>query len=146
MGQPDIESALMAKFSTLGFTYVAYPNGPVEEIPATSMNFALSILYANADPAAIGASSADRYDGIFRVTIRVPLSQANANPVWLNAAYTAINTIMAAYKKGTSIGYPTAAPTTYVHCQVPKMTHIGSGVDKSWYSIVISIPWWSDIS
>lgn len=143
MGRLEIEGALHAKFATLGYTYVSYPNGPVVD-PGLNINFSLFTVYGDSEAAGIGNNAPDRHKGFFQVTIRGPLVDATGNPTGTYAIMAAADAVALAFKKGTSCGYPAAAPTSYVHCQVPTVRHLGS-LGDGWYTVVVRVPFTSDI-
>ena len=143
--QFDAESALFERFGTLSYTYVSYPNGPKIESPSTSINYSLAIIYGDGNSVGLGTDAATRYRGIFQVTIRVPVTSATGDAVGLYDAKVSASAIMALFKRGTSIGYPAAAPETYIHCGSPTSVHLGN-VTPEWYTIVVRVPFWEDVA
>jgi hypothetical protein len=143
MGLREIEGALHARFATLGYAYVAYPNGPKVEPPAYSMNFSLFTIYGDTLAAGLGHEALDRHQGIFQVTVRCPLNDSFGNPAGTYALNAALDAVRAAFAKGTSLGYPAAAPTHYVHCQVPTARHLGN-LGDGWYTAVVRVPFTQD--
>lgn len=142
--QSDVESALLAKYSTLGYDAVtSFPNGPSISFPITTMNFSVEIIFADSAVAA-GNFAADRHKGTMQVTIRVPKVDTAGNPVGTYPAYTSADAIATAFKRGTSVGYPTAAPTQYVHMYTPVIRHFPKASD-TWYIMVVRVEFWADV-
>ena len=143
--QSDIDGALIAHFSALGYdAYTSYPNGPSVDFPVTQMNYAVDILYAQPVAAGLFPQAADRHKGILQITIRVPKVKVDGNPAGLYEGFVAANTIAAAFKRGTAVGYPTAAPTQYVHMMTPGIKHFPK-ISETWYGLTVSAEFWADV-
>lgn len=142
--QADIERAFSERFATLGYTYVSTPNGPTTGPTATDMNYSLDFLYNDGFATGIGESAYSRYQGFFQVTIHVPVVTATGDAPGLYVGLTSAKAIADLFPRGLSIGYPSAAPVTYVHCQTPTIKHLGKTTPE-WYSLIVRVPFWSDI-
>lgn len=144
--QTDIEKALLAKFDTLGLTYVSYPNAPSVEPPATSINYSVDVLYGDGVAAASGLNAPRRYVGLFQVTVRAPVTTATGDAPGMYAGLAAAETIAAAFPLGASFQYPAlpAAAETWVHTRTPTITHLGK-VTPEWFSTIVRIPFWCDV-
>lgn len=143
MSRAGIESAFLEKFATLGYTYVSLPNGPKVESPATSMNYSLSVIYGDSEAAGLGAAAANRHNGYLQILVRAPLTTASGDAAGTYEVNSSVDVIEAAFKKGTSLQYPSVTPTTFVHCQVPS-TRILGNLGDSWYTVAIRVPFTSD--
>jgi hypothetical protein len=133
MGQSDIERALNTKFATLGYTFVSYPNGPVVD-PGIVQNYSVTTLYGEGLADAVGSNAANRFVGIYQVTVRCP-----ADGTGVYAGMTSVNAILTAFTLGTILTYGTAQ----VHCKMSLVRHFGL-LGDSWYTLVVRIPFWAN--
>lgn len=143
MGQLDAERAFYAAFSALGYTYVSYPNGEVlntaaSPIPPDTLWHALDVMYADS----LAAGAGDSYTwhrGIYQATVRGPVTDSFGNPFGTYAIGARAEAIATAFKIGTSLPYPVAAPTVWAQCEEPTIIHRGK-VEPDWYTVVVRIP------
>jgi hypothetical protein len=143
MGQPNAKRAFHTAFATLGYTYVSYPNGPkmntpAHPIPADTLWFVLHTLSSAPTARGLGDPTI-RYKGLFQVTIKSPVTGANALPFGTNALDAAVDAIVARFKLGTSLPYG----AVFAHCEEPQTTELGN-VEPEWYTAIVRIPFWMD--
>jgi hypothetical protein len=147
VGQPNAKRAFHAAFGALGYTYVSYPNGPklntpASPIPAETLWYSLHTLSSQPNARGLGDATI-RYQGLFQVTIRAPVTDTFGNPFGTYLIDAAAETIATAFKLGTQLGYPLGNPTVYAHCGVPETIDLGN-IEPEWYTVVVRIPFWLD--
>ena len=143
MAQLDAERAFFTAFSSLGYSYISYPNGvilntPANPIPADTLWYSLDVLYARSIAVGIGDRGL-RYKGLFQATIRGPVTDSFGNPSGTYAIGTRAEAIAAYFYLGRSLPYPVAVPTAWVQCEEPTIVHLGK-IEPEWYTVVVRIP------
>lgn len=145
--QLDIEGALFSTFLALGHTPggdTSVPNGP--KVTTSSLNYTLNVLYAEGRAAAIGDGAANRYEGLFQVTIRSPALTGTGDAAGTYEGNTAATAVATAFARDVTIAWPPLPATAkfVIHLRVPTITQLGN-VTPEWYTTVVRIPFWADV-